>query len=154
VIQLPDGRSFYLSRKQFTGAAKFLRSEIFRRSRYRRDEFDLKRVDVGANIGMFTMWAITQIADGRIITLEPTEFISCLELNIRHQGWTNVETLPLAVGDHDGEMELVYYPGVNIISHASFANPAGMTKFLGTTLFALYWERPYQINVHANRLGN
>lgn len=139
------------------GAAKFLRKEIFKRNRYKRKGFELRPddviVDVGANMGMFVAWAVPQVPHGRIIAIEPTGTIECLQMNAEQYGWDNVVALRLAAG-HDGEqLELLEYPGFNIITHQVGMKPSPVTHFLINTLFFRYRQKPVTVTVPSKSLG-
>lgn len=150
-IQLPDGRRFYLTSNQLYGAARFLRSEIFKQNRYHRPGFELKPddvvIDIGANMGLFAAWAAPQVPEGRIIAIEPTDSIQCLELNVGEHDWRNVEILRLAVGDSEKDLELWHYPGFNIISHSTRVKPSFVTHALINLIFFNYREKPYKMSV-------
>ena len=150
-IDLSDGRQFYLTDRCYLGAAQFLRFEIFKRQRYFRKGFELKPsdniIDIGANMGMFTAWAVPQIPNGKLIAIEPTASVECLELNRKKHGWTNVEVLNLAVGDKKGEMDLWHYPGFNIISHPTSAQPANITYFLINLAYFRFRKKASKITV-------
>ncbi len=65
-------------------------------------------VDVGANVGCFTMLASRLVGDdGLVIAIEPVEAnFACLERTIEENGLRNVRTVRAAVGDHNGEVRL------------------------------------------------
>lgn len=139
------------------GAAKFLRKEIFVRRRYSRGGFELRPddvvVDVGANMGMFVAWAVPQVPRGRIIAIEPTDVIQCLQRNAAEQNWTNVTALRTAVGRDGEQLELREYPGFNIITHQVGLRPARITRLLVNTLFFRYRQKPVDVTVPCQSLG-
>jgi FkbM family methyltransferase len=65
-------------------------------------------VDIGANIGDFTLLAARVMGDeGLVLAFEPSrENIRWLEESVRANGYGCVRVLPLALSDHDGEAEL------------------------------------------------
>ncbi len=140
------------------GAANFLVREIFDRQRYRRPGFAIRRtdtvVDIGANMGLFALWAAPQAAAGRVIAVEPTDVLETLDRAARMNQLENIETLRTAVG-RDGEaLELVYYPGFNIVSHQPQWRPAAMTRALVRLLYGRYDVHPVRVATTCRSLGS
>ena len=64
-------------------------------------------MDIGANMGDFTMMAAAKCALGRVYAIEPiSEYISVLETNKTLNRLSNVEIIQVALGDHEGEIKL------------------------------------------------
>jgi FkbM family methyltransferase len=65
-------------------------------------------VDVGANVGMFTVpLAFSVGEDGRVLAVEPSpENVSLLERNVQLNALTNVDVHPIALAAEAGEVEL------------------------------------------------
>lgn len=127
-LPLPNGLSLYLPSPDMLAAAEYVRDEIFIEQQYFRKGFEIQStdaiMDIGANMGVFVLWAAPQAPQGRIIAVEPTHIMECLQLNVRLNGLKNVSTIRAAAGTTDGEMEIVHYPGFNIVSHeAGFRRP-------------------------------
>lgn len=133
-IRLPNGLDFWLPSEQTRPAVEYLVREIFVRRRYFRDRFEIRRgdtiVDIGANMGLFTMWAAPQAPEGRVLAIEPGRVVDCLAYNVRANRLGNVTTAPVAVGNEGGQLELVEYPGFNLVSHPSGLGPAIITRWL------------------------
>ncbi len=133
-IPLPNGLDFWLPSEQTRPAVEYLVREIFVRRRYFRDRFEIHRddtiVDIGANMGLFAMWAAPQAPEGRLLAIEPGRVVECLNYNVRANRLANVTTVPVAVGNEGGELELVEYPGFNLVSHPSGLGPALITRWL------------------------
>jgi FkbM family methyltransferase len=133
-IALPNGLDFWLPSEQTKPAVKYLVREIFVRRRYFRDRFEIRRedtvVDIGANMGLFTMWAAPQAPEGRVLAIEPGRVVDCLNYNVRANRLGNVTAVPVAVGNEGGQLELVEYPGFNLVSHPSGIGPALITRWL------------------------
>ncbi len=133
-IRLPNGLDFWLPSKQVRPAVEYLVREIFVRRRYFREQFGIRRddtiVDIGANMGLFAMWAAPQAPAGRLLAVEPSEVLDCLVYNARANGLGNVTAVPAAVGDEGRQIELVEYPGFNLVSHPSGLGPAWITRLL------------------------
>lgn len=73
-------------------------------------------IDVGANIGLYTLpFARAAGLGGNVFAFEPEPTnLSYLRKNISANGYGNVEVMPKAVGDHAGKVELFissYNPG-------------------------------------------
>jgi FkbM family methyltransferase len=64
-------------------------------------------MDVGANLGDFAIQAAARCPRGRVYAVEPMrEYSSLLETNKRLNRLSNLEILPVALGDHEGEIKL------------------------------------------------
>jgi FkbM family methyltransferase len=133
-ISLSDSVTFHVSTRQMLKAARFLKKEIFRKRRYHRDGFEIRPndtiIDIGANMGMFTMWAAPQAPKGRVVAIEPMNVIDCLDVNVRLNEIKNVTTVNAAVGRDGDVLEFLDYPSFNIITHQVGVRPAMITRFL------------------------
>ena len=77
-------------------------------------------IDIGANIGMFALWAEPQIPRGRLICIEPNPYaLECLRMNIRRNDLRNVTVIPAAAGGENGTMELVSHHGWEAMAHSA-----------------------------------
>ena len=156
-IPLPNGLAFYVTSRQMLGAARFLCKEIFRRHRYSRPGFEIRPedtvVDIGANMGMFALWAAPQAPRGRIVAVEPMRVIDCLDLNVRLNHLDNVTPIQAAVGRDGDELEFVDYPGFNIITHQLGVRPARITQLLIRLLFFRYRALPVHVKAPCVSLG-
>ena len=66
---------------------------------------DMTIIDVGANIGLVTMY-LKDYAK-RLFAIEPSsEHFKCLERNIIDNGWSNCSAHNIAIADKNGEMTL------------------------------------------------
>jgi len=128
-IALPNGLKFHLTSREMLYSAKFVFNEIFIRQRYYRKGFEIRPddtvVDIGANMGMFVMWAAPQANRGRVLAIEPArQSFDCLQLNLDMNGLKNVIALRAAVGKRGDRLDMIEYPGLNLVSHqASFPPP-------------------------------
>jgi FkbM family methyltransferase len=123
-IGLPNGKVCYFNSIETRTVAKILRWEIFKRGQYRRPGFELRAddtvIDIGANIGMFALWAAPQIPRGRLICVEPNpEAVQALRMNILRNDLSNAIAVPAAAGDADGTMELLCRPGWEPLAHSA-----------------------------------
>jgi FkbM family methyltransferase len=77
-------------------------------------------IDVGANIGYFTMLAAECMPSGRIVAIEalPTIYNHLVE-HIRSNNYNNVRTVNFAASDNECEVTL-YQPNKNNIGHTTF----------------------------------
>ena len=91
---------------------------IFVTGRYEPNEFSgLSRVlkpgmtfvDVGANLGLYTLYAARRVSDnGRVIAIEPSSReMQALRKNMELNSLDNICPLHMAVSDHAGEVELL-----------------------------------------------
>jgi FkbM family methyltransferase len=155
-VDLPNGLEFRCS-SQMRGAAEFLVKEIFRRRRYHRPGFEIRPddtvVDIGANMGIFSLWAAPQAARGRVIAVEPTGVVETLELSTRLNRLTNIETVRAAVGADGDTLELIHYPGFNIVSHQPQWRPTAVTRALVRLLYGRYDVAPVRVSVPCVSLG-
>lgn len=125
-------------------AAGFLISEIFKKKRYCRQEFEIGErdiiIDTGANMGLFTMWVAPQVAKGKIIAVEPIEeSINILNTNLERNGIENAKTIRAALGIDGQYMEFITYPGFNVINHRRTWQPTLYTKTL-VNLLTTQWR--------------
>jgi len=123
-IGLPNGKICYITSATMRTIAKYLRWETFKQGQYQKPGFELRAgdtvVDIGANIGMFALWAEPQIPRGRLICVEPNpRVLECLRLNISRNNLRNVEVVPAAAGSKDGTMELVCHPGWEALAYST-----------------------------------
>ena len=91
--------------------------EIFQRNIYLRRGIELQEgaviMDVGANVGLFTLHIARQLENCTVIPIEPAlETFDVMQQNLRmhiHQGVT-VHPVNTAIGSAEGKTRLVYYP--------------------------------------------
>lgn len=70
-------------------------------------------IDVGANIGLFSLFVESIAPKARVIAFEPSlKTYNVLKLNVSKQ----VECFNLGLGKKDGVKEFTYYPGYSVIS--------------------------------------
>jgi len=122
VVCLPNGRVCHLASPAMRPVAKFMRWEIFKSGQYRRRGFELRPgdvvVDIGANIGMFALWAEPQIPGGQLVCIEPNpSALECLRKNVDHNALRNVTIVAAAVGNEAGTMELLCHPTWEALAH-------------------------------------
>lgn len=97
---------------------RFIYTEIFEQRCYERHGVSLRNgdvvVDVGANVGLFSLWVLDRLEDVRLVCVEPVPQIrACLERNLaEHRSGSNTTctVLPHALGATSGVAEISYYP--------------------------------------------
>ncbi|GIG63521.1 hypothetical protein Lfu02_78930 [Longispora fulva] len=100
--------------------ALFLYRQIFEHDEYSRFGVRLGDgavvVDVGANIGLFSLWAHHQAADVRLVAVEPNpDALAYLRTNLEAHG-IDAEVVPVAITDHIGTAELTSFPELTYLS--------------------------------------
>ncbi len=156
-ILLPNGLTLWLPSRRMRGAAEYVVKEIFKQRRYYRPGFEIRPddtvVDVGANMGAFVLWAATQAPRGRVVAVEPTSIIDCLNTNVSRNGLKNVTTVKAAVGGEGGDLRFVTYPGFNINSHQHGWRPAPVTRLLIKLRYGSNSIAPVQETARVTTLG-
>jgi FkbM family methyltransferase len=145
-IDLGDGLKLYLATSQQKGAARYVVNEIFKKRRYDHPGFDIGPtdtvVDIGANMGIFVLWAASLAKQGKVLAIEPTSAMDTLRMNVERNGLTNVIPIQAAAG-RDGEtFEIVTYPGFNIVNHHAAWKPMLATRFLIKLRYGWYQSQP------------
>lgn len=113
---LPNGMSVYgINHNEID----FLYREIFEDELYAPQGLSLPDdavvFDVGANIGMFSLFAATRWPGARIFAFEPArEVFDALRRNVAHL--PNVKVFNTAIGDVNGVKEITYYPHYTLMS--------------------------------------
>jgi FkbM family methyltransferase len=145
-IELGDGLSLWLATPQQKAAAQFVVNEIFKKQRYDHPGFQIRPgdtvVDIGANMGIFVLWASKRVPQGKVLAIEPTSAIDTLRLNIERNGLTNVVPIQAAAGLDGQSFEIVTYPGFNIVNHHAGWKPKMWTKFFIWLLYRKYQSSP------------
>src|SRR6185503_12944144 len=102
---------------------EYLYEEIYEKQSYLRHGVRLPEegvvVDVGANIGMFTMFAATHREGVKVYAIEPIEEIyESLEANVREYG-ERVKALRVGLGEESKVESFSYYEGYTMMSGVS-----------------------------------
>lgn len=85
-------------------------------------------IDVGANIGYFSLLAALQSPKGSIIALEPVSYLfNSLRENISLNKFSNIEAINIAAGDKE-ENRLIYLSGADNTGMSSFQKPANYSE--------------------------
>ena len=122
----PDGFNFY------TAIGSHVELPLFIHNYYEKDIHDyicrslqpgMNFVDVGANIGCFTLLAARLSEQGSIYCFEPDpDAFSRLQANIDLNSFKNVHAFPLALGQRAGNIKL--YRGGSDWTHCSSIHPS------------------------------
>jgi amino acid adenylation domain-containing protein/FkbM family methyltransferase len=115
--ELPNGLAVVQLNRNET---EFLYQEIFDEERYLRHGIDLPPgacvFDVGANIGMFSLYVGERSPDATIFAFEPIPPVcALLTLNAELHG-LNVHVMACGLSSEEGEATFTYYPKVSIFS--------------------------------------
>jgi FkbM family methyltransferase len=99
---------------------RFLHDEIFVGEVYLRGGIVLREnavvFDVGANIGMFSLFVEARCPSARVYAFEPVPVVfDKLQQNIGQRGLT-ARPLNYGLSDHDHEVTFYYYPDISIMS--------------------------------------
>jgi len=98
--------------------ARFLHNEIFEDDIYLRDGIEIQEgdtvFDVGANIGMFSVYLLQKFDQINLFAFEPVPpTFQALQtnihaLNLKHP--ESVQLFPIGIADQSGEREITFYP--------------------------------------------
>lgn len=115
-VDLPNGTTIVAPNK---AEAVHLYREIFVEGQYVAAGWQPPRtpviVDVGANIGMFSLFALSTWAPARVVAIEAIPDVAAA-LTHNLAGFDNVTVLNLAAGTEKGTAEFGYYPRCTIMS--------------------------------------
>ncbi|MEU4775548.1 amino acid adenylation domain-containing protein [Micromonospora sp. NPDC023644] len=108
---------------------RYLYDEIFVQRVYLRDGIVLRRgatvFDVGANIGMFSLFVHAVCPDATIHAFEPVpSVVAALRRNVEEFG-VPATVHPVGLSTASGQVSFTYYPGYSMMSgQAAYADPA------------------------------
>ncbi len=134
---LPNGMSILQQNKNET---EYLYREIFESQIYFRHGIELPEdacvFDVGANVGMFTLFAGERCPRGRIFSFEPISGIhECLKSNAGQFSNAAVKVLPIGLSNEEKSAEFTYYPRYSMMSSLScYSNPEEELETIRQTL--------------------
>jgi FkbM family methyltransferase len=122
ICLLPNGLEVYHVNKHETD---FLYKEIFAERSYLKHGITLGAnscvFDIGANIGLFSLFAKTECPDACVYAFEPAPVLNrILRLNLSRYG-QSVKVYQNGISDSEGAAVFTYYPDYSILSglHAS-----------------------------------
>lgn len=113
-IMLPDSREIFCINE---GEVEFLYDEIFQKKMYFRYGIRLSKknslvIDIGANIGMFSLNILMKNKNTRLIAVEPIPPTFAV-LNKNLEQYKKVEAINAGVSDKEGSAEFCYFPGMS-----------------------------------------
>jgi amino acid adenylation domain-containing protein/FkbM family methyltransferase len=155
--QLPNGMAIVHQNKN---EMDYLYQEIFENRIYARHGIDLPPgacvFDVGANIGMFSLFVMQHRPDARIYAFEPIKPIfDTLRVNIELYGG-DVRLFPLGLSKEKKTEMFTYYPGYSMMSGISdYANRNSDIEVVKNYMRNLQQEGPAEIATlleHADEL--
>ena len=125
--RLPNGMAIAHQNKSETD---YLFKEIFEEAGYLRHGINLPDdvcvFDVGANIGMFTLFVGSRCRDAMIYAFEPVkEVCTALRLNAELHGGAGVKVFGHGLADEEKHATFSYYPQQTVMSGASAYADAG-----------------------------
>jgi FkbM family methyltransferase len=117
IFHAPNGLKIF---QHSIAETKYVYNEIFEDHVYFRHGIDLKSgetvFDIGANIGLFTIFVKESFEDIEVHAFEPSPPIfEVLKANVARYG-DSVSIHPCGVADHAGEAKFTYYPNYSIMS--------------------------------------
>ncbi|MEU1176773.1 FkbM family methyltransferase [Streptomyces sp. NPDC005820] len=132
------------------GETDFLHREIFTENAYFRHGIALPPgavvVDVGANIGMFTLYAARHSPRARVIAVEPVaELAEAVRLNAELHG-VDATVLRCALGRAEGEAAFTFYPHNSVMSGRFADGPEDHAVLKGYLLTGRNAERGAQLD--------
>lgn len=135
-IELPNGTSVVcLDRHE----AMFIYKEVFNLGKYSSHGVEIPRkglvVDVGAHIGMFSLFVKQTSPAANVLALEPIEpIVAVLERNVA--GLPGCRVLPIGLAAADTDAEFTYYPGSASMSglYADFDDDAEVIRTVVTNI--------------------
>ncbi|HEY3886038.1 MAG TPA: FkbM family methyltransferase, partial [Vicinamibacterales bacterium] len=131
---LPNGLEIVHLREYET---EYLYEEIFETQSYTRHgihlDDDATVIDIGANIGLFSLFVLSRCSRPRILAFEPSPVVfDLLRANCDAYG-PDVQTFNLGLGEHSGSDTFTFYENSSVFSgfHADLAEDA---EALGTII--------------------
>lgn len=130
-VRLPDGSAVATPNAE---ESLFLYGQIFDEGEYSRFGVRVADgdvvVDVGANIGLFSLWAHRQARDVRVVAIEPNpETLPYLRLNLASAG-VDAQVLPVAVTEKPGTATLTSFPQMTYLSGIGEGRAAEATSLV------------------------
>jgi FkbM family methyltransferase len=118
VFKAPDGREFF---HHAAAETKYVYQEIFGDRVYLRHGINLvsgeSLFDIGANIGLFTLFVKEHFKDVKVYAFEPSPEIFCiLKANVARYDADSVSVYNCGIAAREGEAKFTFYPGYSIMS--------------------------------------
>ncbi len=118
VFKTSDGREFF---HHATAETKYVYQEIFEDRVYLRHGISLEDgeslFDIGANIGLFTLFVKEHFKDVKVYAFEPSpEIFRILKANAARYDADSVSVYNCGIAGRQGEAKFTFYPGYSIMS--------------------------------------
>lgn len=110
---------------QRNSSGKYAILETWKMGAYHDDRFPVRKtdtiVDIGANIGSFSVWAARQATKGVVYAFEPDEHnFALLQTNVERNGCHNIKLYHQAVSDQDGSISFYQQSQENNVNHTMY----------------------------------
>ena len=133
-IELPGGMTAFVAGRS---EAEFTAREIFDDRVYLDGGLRLPDratvLDVGANVGLFSLFVARSCRDPRILAVEPMPPLHDLLRRNLHIHGVDAQVLPYALGERAGAATFSYYPHATVLS-SRYADPAGEREVVRSLL--------------------
>lgn len=129
------------------GETSYLYTEIFADRSYAEEGVDYSSarqiVDVGANIGMFAVWASREAPRAKILSLEPVPAVhAVLQANAKLHAGGRITALNVGASSATGNVELKFHPHFSLWSTAERGFDESRAQRLGADLPAILQASP------------
>lgn len=119
---LPNGLKHVLVDPASRESFRYTLHEIFRQKIYQKPGFEISThdniIDIGAHLGLFSLWAAPFAPAGKIVSVEPTSNIDSLKASLAANGLNHVTPLRLGAGGEDHRVsEIVHMRHNSSTSH-------------------------------------
>jgi len=141
---LPNGLTVHSWQE---GETSYLYTEIFADRSYAEEGVDYASarqiVDVGANIGMFAIWAAQEAPRAKILSLEPVPVVhAVLCANAKRHGGGRITALNTGASSSAGEVEFDFHPHFSLWSTAERGFDKSRAERLGADLPTILQSSP------------
>lgn len=133
-ITLPSHQTFCFPEDHMINAVKWVIKQVFYEKVYSPPGFEIGPsdtvIDIGANMGIFALYAASKAVRGKVIAVEPTSVINCLKSSIELNQTSNIEPIHMAIGNDGESLEITIHPHFNILNHGSAWRQPLVTRLL------------------------
>ncbi len=144
-IKLPNGQILVLTGEYMKFSANWVVNQVFKDKEYTPEGFEIKKddviIDIGANIGIFSLLAAQQAHGGKVYAIEPTGVINCLELSAEKNALSNIKIMKVAMGADNEMLEMTTFPAFNILNHQKGVHQPWFTRFLVFLNINLFYRK-------------
>ena len=155
-LKLPNDQTLVLTYEYMEESAKWVINQVFKKNEYSPDGFEIKKddtvIDIGANTGIFSLFAAHNAPAGKIIAIEPTSIIECLELSIKENNLSNIEVIKAAIGKDGEKLELTTFPLFNILNHQKNVQQPWFTRLIVFINIILFYRHLLKYSEQENEI--